>query len=288
MEKDRANMFEEEYAQDDDKNAQELYDDESEAEYDEEEYDEAEYVEDSSEEESEAYGRNEEEEAEEEAYEEDDYEENDENEVVFADDGIDLNELEDFAKLLGYLEQELTRYASTMVFTTKKLVDTEKCMEIITNLKEALPMTVKYCWKIFEERDNYLKKCENIANNRVDRATKDAEALVAGAKEEEENILSTAQRRSKNIIADAQARANAILKEAAAKAQRMVDESEIMKRATSEARIRVEKARMEARERRMRALQDGYRLYEALERQTIGITEAIALKKEEMRVNDQE
>lgn len=297
MSKDRANKFAEEYEQVDESDVQQEYEEydegieeeaeeEFDGEYAEAEEAEDEYAESEDDEEEEAsYGSDDEDEYFEEESEEENEEEYGENEDQdHADDGIDLDELENFAQLLGYLEQELTRYASTMLLSSKKLVDTDKCLRIIENMKEALPDTVKYCWKIYEERDNYLKRCNTFASTRVEKAKKDAQAMVESAKAEEEEILSAAQRRSKNIIADAQARANAILKEATARAQRMVDESEIMKHANRVANLRIENAREEARKRRMSALHDGYRLYEALERQTVGITEAISRKKEEMRL----
>ena len=97
--------------------------------------------------------------------------------------------------LLEYLDEELSKSA-TVPLTGKRLVDVEKCLDIVSELRVTLPDDVK-----------------------------DAEVIVR----DREQILADAQRQAEQIIADAQQQFeqmvsnHAIVKDAVAKADEEAD-----------------------------------------------------------------
>ena len=102
------------------------------------------------------------------------------------------------------------------------------------------------------------------------------------ADEYAKNTVGKAKNDAKNIVHEAEEKARAIVENASNKAKKMISESEIMQRARTEAGVLLENARVDAHERRLKAVNDAYRLLDALEKQTAGITEAIARRKNEM------
>lgn len=268
--------YEEAYAGYEEGSSEEAYEEEeyeedayaSEGEYEEEEY--VEYEDD------EEYVDEEEEEDEEEDM--DDEEEADEEE----------DEVDDVAyiiQLFSFLERTLDS-GTAVPLTTKRLVDIEKCFAIINDMKQNLPDGIQFGMKINAERDRILEKAENIASSKVTTATVKAKTIKDEANAYAASTMARVKSESKNMIQDAEAKAAAIIENATVKAKRMVSESEVMQRARSEAAVLIENARVEAHERRLKAVNDAYRLLDALEKQTAGITEAIARKKNEMIGNN--
>ncbi len=272
MENNRDQLFEEDLNMEDQPETERDYEaDDEYAEYedeegyvDEEEYSEEEYEEYEDEEE---FGDEEEdtEEAEEEAEEDD--EEEDDTKYVY--------------QLLEYLEEALVS-GTSVPLTNKRIVDIDKCFDIIRNIKENLPDGIQFGLKIHAERDRILERAENIATTKVTTANVKAKTVKDEADEYAKNTVGKAKNDAKNIVHEAEEKARAIVENASNKAKKMISESEIMQRARTEAGVLLENARVDAHERRLKAVNDAYRLLDALEKQTAGITEAIARRKNEM------
>ncbi|MBQ3079955.1 MAG: hypothetical protein IJC48_08180 [Clostridia bacterium] len=279
MENNRDTLFEEEMNEEvQGENVNEFEEEESYSEYageqDEEGYEEA--YEDEEDGEYEDDYSSEDEEEDDEEYEEDDEEDEEEN--------GDEEEVDDTAyimQLFDFLQQALES-GTSFPMTSKKLVDVEKCFSIIRDMKENLPDGIQFGMKINAERDRILEKAENIATTKVTTANVQAKSIKDEANDYAQNTIARARSDAKNMIQEAEAKAKAIIDNASMKAKKMVSESEVMQRARSEAAVLIENARVDAHERRLKAVNDAYRLLDALEKQTAGITEAIARRKNEM------
>lgn len=262
MEENRASIFEEENVVEDGYVEDEMQEEEY---LDEEAYDEEieeEYIEDEA---------------------EDEYEEEEEGE----EEEIDFNDFENTVNLIGYLKIELTEHGVNVPLgKSKRIVDVDRCLSIIDDLVTSLPKAMRHCWRTKDENDRILATAEMHATKRVEKAKEDAERIVDEAHEQEKKILDAAQRRHNNTINDAQARAEAILRDASERAKRMVSENAIVKNATAEANRLITEAKTEARERRLHAAQDAYRLLDAFEKQAASITTAISRRKNELGVNN--
>ena len=186
-----------------------------------------------------------------------------------------------FMKLFDYIT-EILQNGGNVPLTTKKLVDTEQCLRILDDMKHNLPDGIQYGWKIHEEKARILDKAEQMAYIKVQNATAHAQSIKDEANAEAKRIVTGAKQKAEGMVADATARANAMLNDANAQAHRMVSENEIMQRARAESKKLLENATAEAHKRRLDAVKDAYRLYEALEKQTNGISQALASRKNEM------
>ena len=97
--------------------------------------------------------------------------------------------------LLEYLDEELSKSA-TVPLTGKRLVDVEKCLDIVSELRVTLPDDVKDAEVIVRDR----------------------EQILADAQQQFEQMVS-----NHAIVQEAQRRANAIVKDAVAKADEEAD-----------------------------------------------------------------
>ena len=97
--------------------------------------------------------------------------------------------------LLEYLDEELSKSASVPL-TGKRLVDVEKCLDIVSELRVSLPDDVKDAEVIVRDR----------------------EQILADARQQFEQMVSTHA-----IVQEAQRRANAIVNEAIAQADEEAD-----------------------------------------------------------------
>ena len=103
--------------------------------------------------------------------------------------------------LLEYLDEELSKSA-TVPLTGKRLVDVEKCLDIVSELRVTLPDDVKDAEVIVRDREQILAD-----------AQRQAEQIIADAQQQFEQMVSN----------HAQRRANAIVKDAVAKADEEAD-----------------------------------------------------------------
>lgn len=221
----------------------------------------------------------------EQAYDDGEYEgdegEEDEAEDDEEDEDAEVNDTLYFRQLFDYMTKAL-QSGTNVPLTTKKLVDTEECFKILDDMQRNLPDAIQYGWKIYAEKDRILDKAEKVAQAKVTSTNVRAKSITDEANEKARGIVESAQRRAKATISDAEERAKAMLEDAAQRARKMVNESEVMQRAKSEAGVLLENARTDAHERRLKAVNDAYRLLDALEKQTLGISEALSRKKNEL------
>ena len=107
---------------------------------------------------------------------------------------------------LEYLDEELSKSA-TVPLTGKRLVDVEKCLDIVSELRVTLPDDVKDAEVIVRDREQILAD-----------AQRQAEQIIADAQQQFEQMVS-----NHAIVQEAQRRANAIVKDAVAKADEEAD-----------------------------------------------------------------
>lgn len=141
--------------------------------------------------------------------------------------------------LLNYL-QDAMEYASVVPLTSKRLVDTNMCLDIIQDIRGNLPLAIQYAEQVMRDRENILVSAERTAANKLQSA--DARANSA---------IDDAAKRSQDMLEEAQNHADKIIKDAEIRARAMIDQSAIKTAAQNEARAIVNEARAEANERRL-------------------------------------
>lgn len=107
--------------------------------------------------------------------------------------------------------------------------------------------------------------------NRVTSAEMRANAALEKAKREAEEIIADAENEARAILADAQERAD-----------HMVDENEIVRRASEEARIIRNDARVEASELRLKANHDAYQLLASVEDELVEACKSVRRRRAEL------
>ena len=105
-------------------------------------------------------------------------------------------------KLLEFLYEELNN-SSSVPLTGKRLVDVEKCLDIVSELRVTLPDDVKDAEMIVRDRDRIVKEAELQAQDIIRDAEAQFERMVA-----ESNIVAEAQRRAQDIVNSARRQAN--------------------------------------------------------------------------------
>lgn len=145
----------------------------------------------------------------------------------------------DLDVLFNFLEQELER-GSSVPLTNKRLIDVEKCLDIVANMREELPIAVQQAERVLAERQKTLSQAERKAADMVDAADARARASMDDADRRAQKTLEEAEDRARKIIEDAEVRARA-----------MIDQSEVKRRAEEEARNLIADARAEANEQRI-------------------------------------
>lgn len=108
--------------------------------------------------------------------------------------------------LLEDLDEELSKSA-TVPLTGKRLVDVEKCLDIVSELRVSLPDDVRDAEVIVRDRDQILAD-----------AQQQAEQIIADAHQQFEQIVN-----QHAIVQEAQRRAGAIVGEAIAQADAEAD-----------------------------------------------------------------
>lgn len=108
--------------------------------------------------------------------------------------------------LLEYLDEELSKSASVPL-TGKRLVDVEKCLDIVSELRVTLPDDVKDAEVIVRDREQIISDAQN-----------QAEQIIADAQQQFEQIVS-----NHSVVQEAQRRASSIVNQAMAKADEEAD-----------------------------------------------------------------
>ena len=122
--------------------------------------------------------------------------------------------------LLEYLDEELTK-ASNVPLTGKRLVDAEKCKDIIRELRINLPEDLTEAEGIIIERERILDEAQHEAQSILD----DAEAQFERRLEEHE-VTRAANKRAQEIIGNAKSEAADIQDEVLDYADRVMGDAE--------------------------------------------------------------
>ncbi len=106
--------------------------------------------------------------------------------------------------LIELLDDELT-HASSLPFTAKKLVDVDKCFDIISDLRINLPDDVKEAEQIVSQKAQILNEANAEAQRILDEAERRYNQML-----DEHEITLHAEQRADEIIAKANAEAQDI------------------------------------------------------------------------------
>ncbi len=105
-------------------------------------------------------------------------------------------------KLLEFLYEELNN-SSSVPLTGKRLVDVEKCLDIVSELRVTLPDDMKDAEMIVRDRDRIVKEAELQAKDILRDAEAQFERMVS-----ESSIVAEAQHRAQDIVNNARRQAN--------------------------------------------------------------------------------
>jgi vacuolar-type H+-ATPase subunit H len=104
----------------------------------------------------------------------------------------------DILHLVDRLESLIT--SSRMVpFSVYRLVDEDRALELIDQMRISIPEEVKQAKRVHQERDRIIAQAHEESGRLVDLAREEAEALV-----QRDVITATAERRAQTIIERAQ------------------------------------------------------------------------------------
>jgi F0F1-type ATP synthase membrane subunit b/b' len=112
------------------------------------------------------------------------------------------------------LLDELMQEASSLPLTSKKLVDVDKCMDIIRDLRINLPEDIKDAEQIVADKDQVINDAQMEAQHIVSEAERRFRSIL-----DEHEITRKAHERADEIIASANAEAQEIITSASAEAQ---------------------------------------------------------------------
>jgi hypothetical protein len=105
----------------------------------------------------------------------------------------------DILQLIDRLE-ELFNESKTIPLTRNVMVDEDKMLDIIDQMRIAIPEEVKKAQQLLGQRDRVLAQAQEEANRTIDIARQKAEQLVA-----KDMVVVEAQRRADTILAQARA-----------------------------------------------------------------------------------
>ena len=107
----------------------------------------------------------------------------------------------DILQLIDRLE-ELFNQSKTIPLTRNVMVDEDRMLDIIDQMRIAIPEEVKKAQQLLGQRDRVLAQAQEEANRTLEIARQKADQLVT-----KDNILVEAQRRAEQITAHARAEA---------------------------------------------------------------------------------
>ena len=103
--------------------------------------------------------------------------------------------------------------------SAKRLVDTDRCLDLIDDIRDNLPIELERANNIIKERRQILADGETEAQQYIDEARKQAEQMVSQtaimqqAQQEAEKLINDAKLSAKEIRLGAKAYANDVLEE---------------------------------------------------------------------------
>ncbi len=114
----------------------------------------------------------------------------------------------DILQLIDRLE-ELFNEARAVPFTHNVVVDEDRMLEVIDQMRIVIPDEVKKAQQVLSQRDRFLAQAQEEADRTIALARDKAEQIAA-----RDNIVVEAQRRGEQIIAQARADAEATRRDA--------------------------------------------------------------------------
>jgi hypothetical protein len=114
----------------------------------------------------------------------------------------------DILQLIDRLE-ELFNDAKAVPFTHNVVVDEDRMLEIIDQMRIVIPDEVKKAQQVLAQRDRFLAQAQEEADRTIVLAREKAEQIAA-----KDNIVVEAQRRAEQILAQARADAEATRRDA--------------------------------------------------------------------------
>ena len=114
----------------------------------------------------------------------------------------------DILQLIDRLE-ELFNEARAVPFTHNVVVDEDRMLEVIDQMRIVIPDEVKKAQQVLSQRDRFLAQAQEEADRTIALARDKAEQVAA-----KDNIVVEAQRRAEQIIAQARADAEATRRDA--------------------------------------------------------------------------
>jgi cell division septum initiation protein DivIVA len=114
----------------------------------------------------------------------------------------------DILQLIDRLE-ELFNDAKAVPFTHNVVVDEDRMLEIIDQMRIVIPDEVKKAQQVLAQRDRFLAQAQEEADRTIALARDKAEQIAA-----KDNIVVEAQRRAEQILAQARADAEATRRDA--------------------------------------------------------------------------
>ncbi len=226
-------------------------------------------------------------------------EESDEKEQAEPDYGADADpeempmdeepdESEYIMTLLDYLTEALSKPTGGGGFMSKPRVDVEGCLEIVDNIRQNIPASLEYCARTGREKERILDNAQKIAENKVDAAVNRSRKIKDDADKEARDIVAEARSKAEQIIATANEEARSIVAKARNHAKKLISEDEISKQARKEAGELRSRSRKEANETRRKAVEDSWRLLDALQKQIDGIALNVERRKDELLPPDED
>ena len=190
-------------------------------------------------------------------------------------------------ELLDYLSEALKKPIGGG-FMSKPHIDVESCLDIVENIRQNIPGSIEYSVRTSTQKERILANAETIAQNKVDAATEKARATRTKAEAEAEAIRKKAKKDAGVIIENAQKQAEEIIAKARNHQKHLVSETEVLKAARKEAGEMRNGSRKEANETRRKAVEDSWKLLDALEKQLNGILVRVEQRKDELLPPDDE
>jgi vacuolar-type H+-ATPase subunit H len=181
-----------------------------------------------------------------------------------------VDDMRFFIELLKALRDTITS-GKNVPLTGRKMIDAEKCLMILDDMDNNLPVAIQYGYQMYSERERIMGNAETTAMNRVTSAEMRANATLEKARDEADRL-----------IADAEDEARAIVQEAQDRVERMVEESEIVRQAREEARSIKNDAKVEVTELKLKVTHDVLQELTAVEDEMSAALNSIRRRRKEL------
>ena len=174
--------------------------------------------------------------------------------------------------------------------------ESEYIMTLLDYLTEALsnptgqniPASLEYCARTSREKERILDNAQKIAENKVDAAMNRSRKIKDDADKDAKDTIAEARAKAEQIVSAANEEARQILAKARAHAKKLVSQDEITRQAKKEASELRNHSRKEANATRRKAVEDSWRLLDALQKQVDGIALNVERRKDELLPPDED